>query len=367
MLDQTFFRNTVQSWLIFAGITAVVYIVLRIVLAQVIRRLKDFAGRTRTDLDDLVVSVLEKTRSLFLFLVALYAGSLILEATPRMETIRQTLVVLMILLQGALWATGVLAFLLDKSIRKRLAEDASAATSLSAIGFLSKLVIWTIVLLLALDNLGVNITGLIAGLGVGGIAVALALQNILGDLFGSLSIVLDKPFVIGDFIITGEHLGTVEHVGLKTTRIRSLGGEQIVFSNADLLGSRIRNYKRMQERRVVFSVGVTYQTTHAQLSRIPGMLKAIVEAQEAVRFDRAHFKEFADSSLVFEIVYYVLSPDFNAYMDVQQVINLGIVKKFEDEHIEFAYPTQTLFIQPSNGLPVPGASPGKKSAPTSAG
>jgi len=192
--------------------------------------------------------------------------------------------------------------------------------------------------------MGVDITALIAGLGIGGIAVALALQNVLGDLFASLSIVLDKPFVIGDFIIVDDLLGTVEHIGLKTTRVRSLFGEQLVFSNSDLLNSRIRNYKRMHERRIVFSLGVTYQTPYEKLAAIPDIIREIIELQEQVRFDRAHFKEYGDFALEFEIVYYMLVPDYNAYMDTQQAINLALYERFEKEGISFAYPTQTLYV-----------------------
>ncbi len=201
------------------------------------------------------------------------------------------------------------------------------------------------ILLLVLDNLGVNITALVAGLGVGGIAVALAMQTILGDLFASLSIVLDKPFVVGDFLIIGDLLGSVEYVGLKTTRLRSLSGEQLVFSNSDLLGSRIRNYGRMYERRVQFNIGVTYQTPRDRLVKIPQIIREAVEQQSDTRFDRSHFKEYGDFSLVFESVYYVMGPDYNKYMDIQQAINLHIHERFEQQGIEFAYPTQTLFVQ----------------------
>jgi small-conductance mechanosensitive channel len=185
---------------------------------------------------------------------------------------------------------------------------------------------------------------MIAGLGVGGIAVALAAQNILGDLFASLSIILDKPFVVGDFLIIGDFLGSVEKVGVKTTRLRSLSGEQLIFSNNDLLGSRIRNYGRMFERRVIFSIGVTYQTPADKLRAIPDMLREAVESQQPVRFDRAHFQKYGDFALIFEIVYYVLSADYKQYMDIQQAINLQINEDFEEHGIEFAYPTQTLYV-----------------------
>jgi len=174
--------------------------------------------------------------------------------------------------------------------------------------------------------------------------VALAAQNILGDLFASLSIVLDKPFVVGDFLIVGDFLGSVEKVGVKTTRLRSLSGEQLVFSNNDLLGSRIRNYGRMFERRVLFSIGVIYQTPPDKLRLAATILREAVQAQDKVRFDRAHFKSYGDFALSFEVVYYVLSPDYNVYMDIQQAINLLIYERFAEEQIEFAYPTQTLFV-----------------------
>ncbi|MBZ0254689.1 mechanosensitive ion channel family protein, partial [bacterium] len=186
--------------------------------------------------------------------------------------------------------------------------------------------------------------GLVTGLGIGGIAIALAVQKVLGDLFASLSIVLDKPFVNGDFVIFDTVLGSIEHIGIKSTRIRSLTGEQIVCSNSDLLNTRIRNFKRMHERRVVFALGVTYQTPADKLEKIPGYIREIIESKDTVRFDRSHFKSYGDFSLNYEIVYYVLSPDYLVYMDIQQAINLEIYRKFEQEGIEFAYPTQTLFL-----------------------
>ncbi len=184
-----------------------------------------------------------------------------------------------------------------------------------------------------------------AGLGVTGIAVALALQNILGDLFASLSIVLDKPFVVGDYIVVDTLQGTVERIGLKTTRVRSLSGEQIVFSNADLLKSRLRNFKRMQERRVAFTFGVTYQTPEALLTRIPGIVREVITPLPSTRFDRAHFQSFGEYALLFEVVYFVTTPDYALFMDIQQAINLGLLGRFRQEGIAFAYPTQTHLVK----------------------
>jgi small-conductance mechanosensitive channel len=245
--------------------------------------------------------------------------------------------------QAGIWGNGVIAYFLDRQ-RTLAGTGGGTATTFAALGFVARLALWSALVLLGLQNLGVNVTALVAGLGIGGIAVALAVQNILGDLLSSVAIVLDRPFELGDFVIIDDMLGTVEHIGLKTTRIRSLFGEQIVVGNSQLLESRIRNYKRMAERRIVFSLGVTYETPHGLVVRIPGIIREIIEARDGVRFDRAHFQKYGDFALVFEAVYYVLSPDYNRYMDTHQAINLDVLERFQQEGIEFAYPTQTLHI-----------------------
>ena len=196
-----------------------------------------------------------------------------------------------------------------------------------------------------MDNLGFKISTVIAGLGIGGVAVGLASQAILKDLFSYFSIIFDRPFEVGDFIIIGEYLGSVEHIGAKTTRIRSLSGEQLIFSNTDLTDSRVRNYKRMEKRRVLFRLGVVYQTSLKQLKEIPGIIETVIKNVNDTIFDRAHFLSYGDFSLVFEIVYYVIGADYNKYMDIQQQINFAIKEEFERKGIEFAYPTQTLFVQ----------------------
>lgn len=214
-----------------------------------------------------------------------------------------------------------------------------------------KIVVYGVGLFFLLDNLGFKISTLLAGLGIGGVAVALAGQTLLKDLFSYFSILFDKPFKLGDFIVVGEFMGTVEHIGIKTTRLRSLGGEQLIFSNTDLTDSRVRNYKEMQERRVVFKIGVIYQTDENLLKEIPGIVKKIIEDEKEARFDRTHFCSYGDYSLNFEIVYYVLDRNYNKYMDVHQRINLQIFEEFKKKGIEFAYPTQTLFLQKSIDQP----------------
>ena len=349
LLNYTFYGNAVRQWVIAIAITLAVLVGLRLLVSVVIGRVLALSKRTRTDWDDLVTHALRKTKTVILLVAAIYAGSLVLELSEPVHAGLAKVVVIVFWLQMGVWASAGFRYWLESYRERKLATDASAATVVTAIGFGGRILIWLVVFLAVLDNLGVQVTTLIAGLGVGGIAVALAVQNTLGDLFASLSIIFDKPFVIGDFLTIGEHQGTVEHIGIKTTRLRSLSGEQLVFSNNDLLTSRIQNFERMNERRVSFSIGVTYQTPREKLVRIPEILREAVEAQPQVRFDRSHFKAYGPSSLDFETVYYVLAPAYRTYMDVQQGINLRIHELFEKEGIKFAYPTQTLhLVKPSS-------------------
>jgi len=345
-LTTTFYENPIWRWFLALAIVLFVWFVLRIVLRLAVRRLRRIVAGTPTRFDDLVVELLERTKFVFVIVLAFYAASLALSLPDVASKVLRILFVLALLLQGGYWGNAFVGFWINRSVNKRLEQDAAAATSMAALGFVAKMAVWIVVGLIALDNMGIDITALIAGVGIGGIAIALAVQSILSDLFASLSIVVDKPFVIGDFIIVGELMGTVERIGLKTTRVRSLSGEQIIFSNGDLLGSRVRNYKRMYERRVVFSIGVTYDTPVDVLEGIPEAIQRIIEEQPDVRFDRCHFKSFGAFSLDFETVYVVLVSDYNVYMDRQQAINLGIARAFEDRGIEFAFPTQTLYVKP---------------------
>jgi small-conductance mechanosensitive channel len=345
LLESVYMGNTLQNWIIALSVLSGGFILLKIIQRLAIGRLGKLARQTNNEIDDLLVEVLKNTKFFILLVASAYLASSTIVLTPTIASRWEKFVILILILQGGFWLSAAISFILRKTIQKRSEEDSSTATTITFLGFLARLVLWIIVFLLILDNFGVNITGLVAGLGIGGIAVALAVQNILGDLLASLSIVLDKPFVIGDFIVVDSLSGTIEHIGLKTTRIRSLNGEQLIFSNNDLLKSRIRNFKRMSERRVVFHLGVVYQTSLEQLKIIKKIVAEIIEKRQKVRFDRVHFKEYSSSSLIYEVVYYVSSPDFNVYMDIQETINLEILQRFQEEKIEFAYPTQTLYVQ----------------------
>ncbi|HDQ14577.1 MAG TPA: mechanosensitive ion channel [Sediminispirochaeta sp.] len=247
----------------------------------------------------------------------------------------------------AVFAVRTVSFLMETSLRKytqktgRVEDEKRAKPLISLFTFL----LWTVAAIFLLDNLGFNISTLVAGLGVSGIAVAIAAQGILGDLFNYFVIFFDRPFELGDFVIFDDKLGTIEKIGIKTTRIRALSGEQLVVSNSTLVNSRLHNYKRMERRRVVFRIGVTYQTPVEKIKEIPQLIKRIIEERESTQFDRSHFQGYGDFALIFETVYYVLSPDYALYMDIQQEINLRLYTEFENRGIEFAYPSQTLFIQ----------------------
>ncbi len=336
--------NSLLTWTVSLGIFLAVWLALSLARRWVRGRFRAFA--THTDAVSLHIAehVTANTRAWFLVALALLAASRFLTASEAIDRLIGQIGTIAVVLQLGFWATAALVRFLALRRKQQLSEDPGTVATIDILGFVLRAAVWSMVLLVVLDNLGVNITTLIAGLGVGGIAIALAAQNILGDLFASLSIVLDKPFVVGDFIIIDDYLGNIEKVGLKTTRIRSLSGEQLVFSNNDLLGSRIRNYGRMFERRIVFSLGVTYQTTPEQLRAAPTIIREAIEAHDKVRFDRAHFQSYGDFALLFEVVYYVLSADYNLYMDIQQAVNLSIYERFAAAGIEFAYPTQTILL-----------------------
>lgn len=345
ILNYIIYHSPVQDWLVGIGVAMIFFLFVLLAKRIIYKRLVALTAKTITTWDDLVAELIGRLHPLFFLVLAVSLGSARISLPKEVEVILDHGIIIIALIQAAVLCTHAVSFWVDKFRKEKLESNAGAVTTLTSVGFVLRMMIWVMLMLIGLDNLGVNITTLIAGLGISGIAVALALQNILGDLFASFSIVLDKPFVIGDFIIIDDCMGTVEHVGLKTTRIRSLSGEQLIFSNADLLKSRIRNYKRMFERRVVFSIGVVYQTPYDKVAQIPEMIRQAVEKNDKVRFDRAHFSTFGDYALLFEVVYWVQDPDYNIYMDIQQAINLDLFKQFSQTGIEFAYPTQTLMMQ----------------------
>ena len=312
-LSLPLFRNSLAEWLVALALGTGLFLVL-LVARRVIRRhharLKEAPG---TQLMELPLEVLSRTTVAFFLVLAVAAGLATLDTGEPAGRLIRSAVTIALFWQAGLWMSTAAGALIERRRRRTLSGDRAIVGSLGIIGFIARVLIWALVLLLTLENLGIDVTALVAGLGIGGIAVALAVQNILGDLFASLSIALDRPFVEGDFLIVGDFLGSVEHIGLKSTRLRSLSGEQIIISNADLLGSRVRNYGRMFERRVLFTLSVVYGTPADVLEKIPAMIREIVTSQEQTRFDRSHFARHSAYALEIETVYYVLSPDYNRY------------------------------------------------------
>lgn len=344
-LDQEFFGNPLSRWLIAAGVALLSMLALRLLKGLARRRLEPLVKRTDVRIDDALVETIEDTRWWFYISVALWSVMEVVVLRDEAERAVRSAAVLLLLSQAAVWAQSFVKYAssawieLDEDGQPRRRTAAAAAT------FLVRLATWSLVIVVALGNLGIEISGLITGLGIGGVAAALAVQNVLGDLFASLSIYFDRPFDLGDFIIVGTDMGTVERIGMRSTRITALGGQQIIFANSDLAQARVHNYRRMNERRVVTQVGVTYETSAAQLREIPELLRRAVENAEDTRFERAHFKAFGDFALQFELVWTMLDPDYNLMMDRQQQILLEVYDALEELGARIAFPTQTIHLE----------------------
>jgi len=361
-------HNSPVTWLTVLGTAVALYLILMAARGLVRRQHKRMLATERTELMEMPLEVLSRTTTLFLAAVSLFIPAQALGMSAATRHALEATIGVVTFWQAGVWASAAVMAWLERKRKAKLASDRAAASSITIVAFLARAVVWIMVVLLVLENLGVNITTLVAGLGVGGVAVALALQNILGDLFASLSITFDQPFFVGDFVIVDAFMGSVEHIGIKSTRLRSLTGEQIVMSNADLLKSRLRNYGRMTERRVIFTIGVTYDTPVDKLEQVPGIIRAAVESQEGIRFDRSHFANHGACSLDFETVYYVLSADYTRHMDIQQRIRLRIHREFARLGIEFAYPTQRLILERAPAAARDAAAPvsASQSAPAAA-
>ena len=343
IMEQVFLGNRVLDYLICVAIFLTGFIAMKILQHFILRRLKKWAEKTATTLDDVLIDITQRIGLPLAYFGVFYFGVNTLNLNSALRKIIDVTIMAILTVFAARLAIAVVSHGFTIYRQKR-GKDITLERSLKGILRIVKLIIWGLAITFFLDNMGFRISAVIAGLGIGGVAVALAAQAILGDLFSYFAILFDRPFEVGDFIIIGDFLGTIEHIGIKTTRIRSLGGEQLVFSNTDLTGSRVRNYKRMEKRRVVFKLGVTYQTPLEKLKMIPGIIEGVVKNVNDTVFDRAHFSSYGDFNLIFEVVYYVLSANYNKYMDTQQAINFAIKEEFEKESIEFAYPTQTLYL-----------------------
>ena len=315
-------------------------LVLRIILKSKIKKLTE---KTENKFDDLIVDTLLSVHWIFYIVISLYFSLEYIGIEGIVSSIIKPVIIIGLTYYAAKSVIGVINFYTDKIKHKRV----QTSDDIGIIHFIEKVakaIVWGFAIILMISNLGYNVTTLVAGLGIGGIAVAFATQNILSDIFSSITIYFDKPFRIGDFIVIGEESGTVEHVGIKSTRIKSLSGEEIVFANKQLTDSKIKNYSKMSKRRISFSIGIEYGTSKEKLEKIPSIIKEIINKQDNITFDRSHFKEFGDFSLNFETVFYVESGSYVEYLNAQQAVNLKIAEEFEKQEISMAFPTQTIHI-----------------------
>lgn len=348
-LDQVYYNNTVRDYLIAIGVIVGGGILVLALKRVIIIRLQKWAATTEGTWDDFTVESISRFVVPILQWTIVYWAIHILDLSDRTERFVQVATSIVITYYAVRLISSIVMALLKSGIRKRERGEIMIK-QLGGLMMVVNLIIWFIGMVFLLSNWGIEVTPIIAGLGIGGIAVALAAQNILGDLFSYFVIFFDRPFEAGDFIIVDDKMGTIEYVGIKTTQIRALGGEQIIIGNSNLTNSRIHNYKRMIQRRIVFSLDVEYGTPLETLRNIPPMIKAIVQKRKLTTFDRAHFAFYKDWSLRFEVVYYVLSADYNTYMDIQQEVNLEIYEEFEKQNISFAFPTQSMLIKREGGV-----------------
>jgi small-conductance mechanosensitive channel len=343
-LRDNFSDNSLTTLMLFVAVFAASLAILYTAKRLIVRRIKGARRAAEGSEGRSIPLEIERRIAPLLYCLAAYMSLQVLTLGAALQKIAAAI----FLVALGFFAVRLIYSLVDILIdRHWILKDRSPAQlqTIKGISSILKVAIWGIALFILLDNLGVNITALLAGLGIGGIAIALAAQTILGDLFSCFVIYFDRPFEVGDYVSIDAFSGTIEHVGIKTTRIRSLSGEQLIFPNSDLTSSRLRNYKRMEKRRISFKVGVAYGTDSGALKRIPGIVEGIVKSIADTNYERTHFSSFGDYSLVFDVVYYVMTSDYVRYMDIQQEINLRLKREFEKGGIQFAYPTQTLYLR----------------------
>ncbi|MGK7390054.1 MAG: mechanosensitive ion channel family protein [Candidatus Cyclobacteriaceae bacterium M2_1C_046] len=356
ILERVYYDNTVQQYLIALGIIVVGLLLIKLFKRSILTRIERLTTRTKTKIDSYTVGYFDKYGIPALYILVVYWGLNYLYLSERLQDILQVALIVSLTILGIRLVSAFVQAILRGYLRRQEGGE-ERVKQLSGLMLIINLIVWGLGLIFLFGNLGFDVTAVVAGLGIGGIAIALAAQNILGDLFNYFVILFDRPFIVGDFLIIDDKLGSVEKIGIKTTRIRSLSGEELIFSNGDLTSSRIKNYKSMQRRRIVFNFGVTYQTPLEKLKTIPGIIKTILEEQEQANLDRAHFAAYEDSSLRFEVVYFMEVPDYNSYMDTQQEINFRLYEELEKINVDIAYPTRTLYVNMENNSPKTALSP----------
>jgi small-conductance mechanosensitive channel len=339
ILNYTLLGNTVQDYIISLGVFLLVFLFLKFFKLVVIKRLHKLAEKTSNDLDDALIKAIDSIGFIFYFIVSVFFAAKFIYTSGLASRIISYSTLFIVIYQGIKLVQNLIDYGVE-ALNKKMGDKKGFDSSLSnLLGKVIKVVIWAGAILIVLQNFGINVSAIVAGLGIGGLAIAFAIQNILGDIFASFSIYFDKPFQVGDFIMFEDKSGTVKKVGIRSTRIETLQGEELIVSNTNLINSQIHNFKKLKKRRVVLNLSVTYETSNDKLKMIPGLIKTIIDKAKDIEFDRSNFSKFEDSGLSFETIYYIGSQDYYMFMDKQQEVNFAIKEVFEKEGIEFAYPT----------------------------
>lgn len=342
-------NNSIENYILAVIFLAAVYFSVKIFDRFILKKMDLLIKRFSQSFSKLLKKIIKRRIYPLLYLLAFFLAFRQLETVPQLDNFVNLILMILTVIFIVLTLLDIISYSLKKYWAKKDRSEEQLKV-LNVTLFLIKILIWTIALIFVLDNLNIQITGLVTGLGIGGIAIAFAAQSVLTDLFNYFTIFFDKPFDIGDFIITGNYKGTIEHIGIKTTRLRSLSGEQLIISNTDLVNSRINNYKRMQRRRINFNFGLTYDTPLWKIKEIPGIIEEIIKSIEKTEFDRAHFAQYAESSLLFDVVYFVKDSDYKTYMDIQQQINFKLREKMDELEVSFAFPTHTIHLNEDKRL-----------------
>ncbi len=345
LLAMQYGENTVVQYLLALGVFLASWCALYIFRVVIVHRLEALSKKTKTDIDDVIITIIKQIGWPFYFFMSLAISFRFIERPEFLKAVSAKVALIVVAYYAVKASMGLIDYAKEKAIEKRKKEgDGQDYTVINLLSKVVKVAIWVVAVLVILSNMGYNVSTLVAGLGIGGIAIAFALQNVLSDIFASFSIYFDKPFQVGDFIVVGNDMGTVEKIGIKSTRLRSSQGEEMIISNKELTEARVRNFKKLERRRVTFKIGVTYETSTTKLKKIPEIIKKIFDKIDMCDLDRVHFAEFADSALIYEIVYFVNSNEHMIHMDKRQEINFVIRDAFEKEKIGMAYPTRTIYV-----------------------
>lgn len=348
MTEITQWLNNMSFWHFILLGTPTIWVVLLVIKMLVVSRLESLTNKTKVDFDDVFVQILQQWNAVALLAISIWSSiSLAIPSTEihtKVIEFSNTAIIVVIAWFVTQSLQSVVTYGFSKYLHfKKRSEPEYDVTIVMFLKRAVRILIWVLAGLFVAQNLGYRVTALMGGLGLGGLAVAFAVQSVLGDIFSSLSIHFDKPFQIGDFIVFDDKSGIVQKIGLRSTRLQTLQGEELIVPNQDITSTRVHNYKRMHQRRVVLKLGVAYETKQTQLKKIPKMIQKVVEAQENATFQRAHFINFGDSSLDFEVVYLVETAEYEVYLDIQQAVGFELLKVFEKNGIEFAYPTRTIY------------------------